>query len=336
MSRRRHVIVWVLLVGLVLAAIVGRLMVGSTAIGWPEHAHAGIVMGERFQRMAIASIVGVALAVSGVALQALLRNPLAEPYILGLSTGAGLGIMAQGYLAMQLGRSIGPDGFGAAIGSVLTLSIVFLASRRRGVIDRLGLLLVGVVLSTINGAAIMLLDHLAGPRGLNPGGVGAQLNEWMMGLLPNRQLGWPDGLAASVTAAAVVVLFWQGRAMDVATLDDDEAASLGVNTGWLKTLLLVSASALTATAVLIAGPIAFIGLIAPHLARVLLGPAHRPLLVGAGMLGAVLLITADTASAYVMYLHPPLGRIPVGIFTAMLGGPVFLWLLRPQLGRGME
>lgn len=331
MSRSRRYFAWALL-GTVLAAVLaGRLLMSETGLGWPDHAFASIVMQERLARAVVAMIVGVALGVSGVALQALLRNPLAEPYILGLSTGAGLGIIAQGYLAMLLGLAVGPEGWGAVIGTALTLGIVLLASRRRGIIDRLGLLLVGVVLSTINGAAILLLSYLAKPSQLRD-----NLADWMMGLLPVRLLIWQDALAAGIAAAGLALLVWQGRSMDIATLDDDEAASLGVHVGRLKLLLLLTASVLTATAVLIAGPIAFIGLIAPHLARTLLGPTHRPLVIGAAMLGAALLIGADLASATVAYLQPSVGRVPVGIFTAMIGGPVFLWMLRPQLGRGMQ
>lgn len=331
MSAARRRAAWGLLVLVPVAVLSGRLLIDSTGFGWPSRAHADVLISLRLHRALIAAVVGVALAVSGVALQALLRNPLAEPYILGLSTGAGLGMMLQGYLALQLDRSIGPGWLGALIGTLLTVCIVFFASRRRGVVDRLGLLLVGVVLSTINGAAILLLSQIAGPGLLRDNTA-----QWMMGMLPVRSIGWPDALAASVTAAGMAVLLWQGRAMDVCTLNDDEAASIGVRVGLLKTLLLVVASALTATAVLVAGPIAFVGLIAPHLARVLLGPSHRPLLVASAILGASLLIAADTTSELAAYLRLPGGRVPVGIFTAILGGPVFLWLLRPQLGRGLE
>lgn len=322
---------WLLLAVLLSGALAARLLVGSTGLGLPEHEHARYVIDERVQRAVVALIVGVSLAVSGVALQALLRNPLAEPYILGLSTGAGLGMMVQGYVAGQLGVMVGGLGVGAALGTGVTLMIVFFASRRRGVVDRLGLLLVGVVLSTINGAAILLLNHLAGPGGLRD-----QLAQWMMGLLPVRPLVWQDAAAGGVFLLVFALMWWQGRTMDVGTLDDDEAAALGVRVGRLKALLLVGASVLTASAVLIAGPIAFVGLIAPHLARTLLGPSHRPLLIGAAVLGGALLIGADTASAAVAYALPSVGRVPVGIFTAVLGGPVFLWLLRPQLGRGLE
>ena len=331
MTRLRPQTAWALIGGVLLIALVARLLTESTGFGWPTGESAGILLNLRLQQGVVAAIVGVALAVSGVALQALLRNPLAEPYILGLSTGAGLGIMVQGYLALQLGVAATTGSLGALLGTGLTLTIVYLASRRKGVIDRLGLLLVGVVLATINGALIMLLSYLAG-RGM----LRDNLAEWMMGVLPNRELGWPDGLAAGVCGLGLALLVWQGRAMDIATLDDDEAFALGVRVDRLKMLLLLTASVLTATAVLIAGPIAFIGLIAPHLARLLLGPTHRPLLIGAAMLGATMLLVADVASDTIAAMNESLGLIPIGIFTAVLGGPVFLWMLRPQLGRGME
>lgn len=322
---------WLLIGGALVAALAARLLVESTGVGWPTGESAGIMIKLRLDRVVMAGLVGVALAVSGVALQALLRNPLAEPYILGLSTGAGLGIMVQGYLAIQLGFVATTGGIGALLGTAVTLGIVFLASRRNGVIDRLGLLLIGVVLATINGALILLLDYLIG-RGV----LRDNLAEWMMGMLQARPLGWQDGVAAGICLVSLIVLLWQGRAMDIATMDDDEASAMGIHIGRLKLLLLFTASVLTATAVLIAGPIAFIGLIAPHLARLLLGPTHRPLLIGSAMLGATLLIGADVASHAVAAANKSIGLIPIGIFIAILGGPVFLWMLRPQLGRGME
>lgn len=331
MTRLRPQTAWALIVGALFTALVARLLIESTGFGWPTGENAGVLLEFRLQNGAVAAIIGVALALSGVALQALLRNPLAEPYILGLSTGAGLGIMVQGYLALQLGLAATTGSLGAMLGTGLTLAIVYLASRRKGVIDRLGLLLVGVVLATINGALIMLLSYLTGE-----GALRRNITEWMMGILPDRMLDWQDGLAAGVCGLGLVLLLWQGRAMDIATLDDDEAFALGVRVDRLKALLLLTASVLTATAVLIAGPIAFIGLIAPHLARLLLGPTHRPLLIGAAMLGATLLLVADVASDAIAAMNENLGRIPIGIFTAILGGPVFLWMLRPQLGRGME
>ena len=331
MTRLSNKAAWLLIGTALLAVLAARLMVSSTGLGWPSGEGAGILIELRLERLAMAAIVGISLGISGVGLQALLRNPLAEPYILGLSTGAGLGIMVQGYLAMQFGLAMTYSGFGAIVGTGLTLGLVFFASRRNGVIDRLGLLLVGVVLATINGALIMLLSHLAGR-----GKLREDLTEWMMGALQARPLGWQDAMAAGVCGVSLVLLLWHGKAMDIGTLDDDEASALGVHTARLKTMLLVTASVLTASAVLIAGPIAFVGLIAPHVARLLLGPTHRPLLIGAAMLGATLLVLADLASNVVAAFNEDIGLIPLGVFTAIIGGPMFLWMLRPQMGRGIE
>ena len=330
-KRRRTRALLLVLGVLLLAVAAARLLTSSIGYGLPSGEHASFLMHERLEHLALAAIVGVALSLSGVALQALLRNPLAEPYILGLSTGAGLGIMLQGYLALTFALAMGPGELGAVLGSGLTLLIVYLASRRRGIIDRLGLLLAGVVLGTMNGALILLLDYLAGPGQLRD-----NVAHWMMGQLAVRPMGWTDGIAALVAAVGLVLLLHQGPAMDIATLDDDEAASLGVAVGRLRLVLLLTASVLAASAVVVAGPIAFVGLIAPHIARSLLGPVHRPLILASAMLGAMLLIAADTASAVIAYEIPSFGHIPVGIFTALIGGPAFLWMLRPQLGRGIE
>lgn len=330
-TSRRTMIMLIAIGAVLLAAVAGRLLIGTSGWGLPTGEHAGYILGERAQRLAVAAIVGVALALSGVALQALLRNPLAEPYILGLSTGAGLGIMAQGYLALTYAIQFGPPQLGAILGAGLTLVIVYLASRRRGIIDRLGLLLAGVVLSTINGALILLLSYLAGR-----GQIRDEVAQWMMGSLAVEPLGLTETMAAALTFLGLVLLYLQGPAMDIATLSDDEAASLGISVGRLQAMLLLVASLLAALAVVISGPIAFVGLIAPHLARAMLGPTHRPLIFGSAMLGAALLIVADTCSAAIAYAKPSIGVIPIGIFTAIIGGPAFLWMLRPQLGRGME
>ncbi|MFI4859599.1 MAG: FecCD family ABC transporter permease [Phycisphaerales bacterium JB063] len=327
----KRAVVGLSLIGLVLLASVGaRLLVGSSGVGWPDGEHAGFIVQERSRMLLYAAVVGVALAVSGVALQALLRNALAEPYILGLSTGAGLGIALQTYIAAHFALYAGPRELAALVGAVLTLIIVFLASRRGGVIDRLGLLLTGVVLGTINGALIMLLHYLTPPEDQ------LDLMQWMMGLLPSRPLAWGDSAAIAVIVLGLGWLLWRAPAMDVATLDDDEAHALGVHGPRLRLGLLVTASALAAAGVVVAGPIAFVGLICPHLARLILGPAHRGALLGSAMLGASLLVSANVAAELIAHLHPTTGRLPVGIFTALVGGPAFLWMLRPKLGAGVS
>lgn len=304
---------------------------GQLFIGKPWFAEASIgVMDIRLLRVVDACLVGAALAAAGVALQALLRNPLAEPFILGLSSGAGVGVMTQMFLAYHLHRTFGANHIGALLGTAATMLIVYGASRRRGTLDPLGLLLVGVVISTINGAIIMLLNYLPGPAGLRD-----DVARWMVGYL-NEGVGAPMVRITFVGAAAgITLLAWAGRSMDVATFSDTEAMSLGVNLSRLRILLFAVASVLAAGAVVLAGPIAFVGLICPHLARLMLGPRHRTLVLGSALLGAILILLADTVSVAID-LWRGIGLLPIGIFTAMIGGPVFLWMLRPQLGRGTE
>ncbi len=313
-----------------LAAVVARLTIGSAELGWPTGEHAAFVIEDRIIRMLIGLIVGVALSVSGVSLQTLLRNPLAEPYILGLSTGAGAGIMVQSYLhyLWQGEVAVGTNAGGAVLGAATVMLIVFMAGRRKGVIDPLGLLLTGVVLSTICGALILMMNYLVGP-----GGVRDNIARWMMGSLDGSAATLTVWLIGIVTLLGLFVLLFASRAMDVATTSDAEAMSLGVNLPRLRAVLFAVASLLAAGAVVLAGPIAFVGLVCPHIARLALGPRHGPLLIGSALLGASLVITADTASA-ALNLWLGIGLMPIGIFTAIVGGPAFLWMLRPQLGRG--
>lgn len=315
-----------LLAGLALA----RLWVGSASIGWPSGPQAGLILQARLHRMAIAATVGVALSVSGVALQTLLRNPLAEPYILGLSTGAAAGVLAQALILYRLGVTIGPGFVGALAGAATSMLIVYLAGRRHGVIDPVGLLLTGVVLATINGGLLMLFNYAAGPGGLRD-----DLSRWMMGYI-NEGVGlWTVTTVATATLLGLALLLALASAMDIATLSAGEATSLGLNVPAMRTLLFGVASALAAGAVVLAGPVAFVGLICPHLARLLLGPRHATLLVGSALIGAALILLADTVSSLIAFRFGT-GLIPIGVFTAILGGPAFLWMLRPQLGRGME
>ena len=323
-------LVFIVLATLFLSLAVARLCIGSSGIGWPTGEFAEWVIRSRLHRLVVAVVVGIALATSGVALQALLRNPLAEPYILGLSTGAAAGVMAQSLLLYMLGIAFGPGYLGALIGAAASMLIVFLAGRRRGLIDPLGLLLTGVVLGTINGAIIMLLNYLVGPGGLRD-----DLARWMMGYL-NESLPWRTvAVVAIAVGGGVTLLQTLARPMDIATLSEQEAHSLGVNLPRMRTLLFLTASVLAAGAVILAGPIAFVGLISPHIARLLLGPRHHALLLGSAFIGATLILLADVTSSLIAHQFG-IGTIPIGVFTAIVGGPAFLWMLHPQLGRGIE
>ncbi|MCC7145885.1 MAG: iron ABC transporter permease [Phycisphaeraceae bacterium] len=311
-----------------------KLLVGGWASQWwPgvfEEPGAMTWMDIRLLRVVSGAVVGAGLAASGVALQALLRNAPAEPFILGLSSGAAVGVMGQALLAYGLGMQLGANHIGALLGAGLSMAIVFAAGRRHGVIDPLGLLLTGVVLSTINGAVVMMLNYLVGP-----GGLRENLSYWMMGNIDEAVSSGTLVMVLGVTVAGIGVMVKLGRAMDVLTFSEAEAISLGVRVGALRAVLFLMASVMAAGAVVLAGPIAFVGLICPHVVRFLLGPGHRALVIGSALVGATLILLADVAS---VLLDRGLGsgQMPIGVFTAMIGGPVFLWILRPQMGRGQE
>lgn len=320
--RRRNAAAWPTLAALAVFLVIVvalRLCIGPEALAWPGSA---IVWELRWSRIVVALIAGAALAASGVALQSLLRNPLAEPFLLGISTGAGVGMMFQlavTYWVTQ--RVFGPTWLGALVGASASAALVYAMGRRFGALDPLRLLLIGVVLSTINGGLIMLFNYIAGP-----GQLRADLASFMMGYLNESSSATLRGVIAAITAGLCGWLWWAGRAMDLASVSDDEAVTLGVHLSRLRAGLFLSASTLAACAVVLAGPLAFVGLIAPHLGRLLIGPTHRPVLLGSLLIGAALLVGADAVSA-LLNMALGIGMVPIGVFTAMLGGVMFLGLL---------
>ena len=299
-------------------------MTGALSLAFPASDYAAY----RFTSLAVGLIVGMALATSGVLLQALLRNPLAEPFILGLSNGAGLGVMIALYFAYQTGGTADPSAtrtLPAVAGSLVTLALVYSLGQRRGVLDPISLVLIGVIISAVCGVAIVFLQHLL------PTGVRSQFTSWLMGLIPEAIAKRPLILAALVTVFGLVVGVCMGRAMDAATLGDDEARSVGLAVGPLRASLFVLAGVLAAMTVALAGPIGFVGLIAPHVARLMMGPKHGPLVIGAALAGAVLVVGSDVLR---QAIDVGTGRMPIGIFTALIGGPTFIWLLLS--GRGQS
>ena len=324
--RRRTIILTIALGALVALACLLRLLIdrdpnsGVVALRWPDDSYSAF----RATAMVIGIIVGASLATSGVLLQALLRNPLASPFILGISSGAGLGVMAGLYWREELKLPmIGGNEFPAVIGACAALAIVFALGRRRGWLDPLTLVLVGVVISTICAAGIMFFQHLVDK------GLLTNFTRWLMGTIPDAADSSSLWTAAVVAACGLLIAFACGRAMDAATFGDDEARSIGLSIGPLRIVLFLLAGTMTATTVALAGPIGFIGLIAPHLGRLLVGPRHRELVIAAAMIGAILILGADVARQAIELGG---GRMPIGIFTAIIGGPIFIWLLRT--GRG--
>jgi iron complex transport system permease protein len=272
--------------------------------------------------------VGAGLATAGVALQALLRNPLAEPFVLGVSGGAALG----GTAALAASALIGPAtmlgalagsgtsvALGASIGAAASTALVFALGRVGGKLVPEAALLVGVVFNAFAAGVITVVKVMVPPEDA------ARLLYWLMGAI-----GYADPgtlLAGAVLlGVAVTVLVTLSAQLNLLSLGDDEAASLGVEVGRSRGAVFLAASLATGAAVALAGLVGFVGLIVPHLLRRLLGPDHRVLLPASALFGAAFLVLAD-AGARLAFL--PLGsEPPVGALTALLGGPLFLWLLR--------
>ena len=322
MPRRAAVALLLCLLALTLA-VTARLLIDPSGLAWPADE---AILALRADRAAAGLIVGAALAGAGVMLQSLFRNPLAAPELLGLASGAGLTVSLSAYVGYLAGQGAAPAAspFAAAlIGSLGTLALVYALGQKRGLIEPVALILVGVILGVILGAATALV------RSLMPPDESQSITIWLFGTLSDelsRSRLWGAGI---VTLLGVALAAWLGRAMDAMAMSADEALSVGVRVGRVRALLFIASGVLTAAAVSIAGPIGFVGFVCPHVARLMMGPAHRPLVIGAAALGAALVIGADTL---VRAIPLPSGRLPVGVVTALLGGPVLIAMLR---GRGL-
>lgn len=270
----------------------------------------------RLWRVALGALAGASLALSGVVLQTILRNPLAEPYVLGLSAGAGLGTalaIIAGGLAVSL-LILPVAGF---FGALLSLVMVYrLARTARGTTPQT-LILAGVVWGAMTGSLLMFIVSQSSATGLQA------ILWWLLGdlqVFDTRLVGWVAGL----NGVAAMVLFGYARHLNAMLLGDTGAAHVGVRVERTKVAVLGLATLLAASTVSVCGIISFVGLIAPHVARAMVGSDHHRLLPSAAVLGAVFLVWADGIGR--MVLFP--AEIPVGVFTAIVGGPFFLMLLR--------
>jgi len=301
--------------------LITRDVDGSISLAFPEEQF----LIYRLVPLTAALIVGAGLGVSGMGLQVLLRNPLASPWILGLSSGAGLGVMGNLYIEHTYGSTfLGGQSASAIVGAIGALTLVYVLSRRRGGIDPMTMVLVGVVISVLCGAGIMILQHAV------PMGLRGSFTTWLMGSLPEIESWWRLGILGAITLACITSIAWRGPTLDAACLSDDEATSVGVDLPKIRRKLFVASSVLAAIGVILAGPIAFVGLIAPHGARILIGGSHRILTITTAISGALLLVCADDIRQLVDLGS---GRLQIGIVTSVFGGVVFLALLLRGKGR---
>jgi iron complex transport system permease protein len=278
---------------------------------------ADIVRRVRWPRVALAGLVGASLAVAGVLFQALLRNPLADPYVLGVSGGAAVGGIAAMTLGASLGLGAGAVPVAAFAGASLATLLLYAVAGSRGFVSATNLLLTGVVFNAFASAAIVFMASMAGLT------EGASIFLWLIGslssargdLMPWVALFLVGGLAVSLPAA---------RGLNLLALGEESAQQLGVDVGRQQRILLIANSLLVGAAVSVAGLVGFVGLIVPHLLRLLLGPDHRLLIPAAALAGAMFLVLCDTVARTLLG-----GReLPVGAITALAGGPLFLYLLR--------
>ncbi|MBN2457102.1 MAG: iron ABC transporter permease [Sedimentisphaerales bacterium] len=276
-----------------------------------------IFIGVRLPRVVLAAMVGAALACSGVVLQAVLRNPLADPYILGISSGAGLGVVT----AVLLGATwsfLGSSALAvfAFAGAIMTVWLVWLIGCFAGKSQITALLLAGVVINAFFSAIIMFLTSITNSQQLR------STTLWLMGNITEAP---PAALWAGSAAIVlgIIGLFTISFRLNVLTFGQAEARSLGVDPAGTRLIAFGLSAFITAVAVSLSGLIGFVGLIVPHAVRLMLGPEHRRLLPLSAITGAGFLVIADTAARTI--ITP--AQLPAGVITAMAGGPFFLILL---------
>jgi len=276
-----------------------------------------IVWRIRVPRVLLAALVGASLSVAGVIFQALLRNPLADPFILGISGGAALGGIAMLSLGGLVGLGYGAVPPAAFAGALLATLLLYLVAGVRGRVSATNLLLTGVVFNAFASAAIVFLASLAGLA------EGSRIFLWLIGNLSAGRIdvAFPVALFLVLGVTCAMLL---ARSLNLLALGDEPAEQLGVAIEWHKRLLLLATSLTVGAAVSVAGLVGFVGLIIPHLLRLVIGPDHRLLVPSAALGGAAFLVVCDSVARSMLG-----GReLPVGAITAIVGGPLFLWLLR--------
>ena len=313
---------------LLLCAMIMGLSIGSTEGAWRvllagifDTGDGGvdpmlttIVWQIRFPRVILAALVGATLSLGGLVFQALLRNPLAEPYILGISGGAAIGAI----IGILMGLSRFPGvGLTAFIGSIATLLLILVMSSGKSVLKQDSLLLSGVMVNAFCSAIIMFLVSLTQDSRLH------NIIFWLMGNLSmstERQV-W---ILAATLAPCFILIFFFSNTMNLLLLGKESAQAMGVNIKVVSVLLLVTSSFMVSGTVAHVGLLGFVGLVIPHLLRILLGPDHRVLVPACVFGGGAFMVLCDLLARTL----PEQGEMPAGVITAMIGAPLFIYLLK--------
>ena len=323
--RRLILVSSLLLAGLLIAAFLG-MAAGSTGVGIhdliatlsggapPDPMFESIVWQIRFPRVLGAALAGAALSLGGLVFQAILRNPLAEPYILGISGGSAIGAI----IGILLGLSQFPGVSGTAFaGSLLTLLMVLVMASGQTALKKDALLLSGVMVNAFCSAIIMFLLSLTQDSRLH------NILFWLMGDLSLSDM-TQVALMSSMLLPCFVILFALSHSMNLLMLGREMAQSLGINIRVLTIVLLVVTSFMVSATVSWCGPLGFVGLVMPHLLRLILGPDHRIMVPACILAGGTYMILCDLLARTL----PQHGEMPPGVVTAMIGAPLFIYLLR--------
>ncbi|MBK7949670.1 MAG: iron ABC transporter permease [Deltaproteobacteria bacterium] len=333
LSRARLALVLGVLLAALFAVVLVALATGPARIavgdvfdvvvrGAGSEATRDIVLGVRLPRIGLGLLVGAALATAGAVFQALLRNPLADPYVLGVSGGAalaGIAVLALGGIVALPTQSVPVAAF---VGGIVATGLLYWVSGGRGGSGATGLLLTGVVFNAVASAGIVFLASIAGFF------EGSRIFLWLIGQLSAVEID-AVGLVAASVAVGLVVACVLSRSLNLLALGDESAAQLGVPVEAHRRALLLATSLMVGAAVSVSGLIGFVGLIVPHALRLVIGSDHRLLVPATAITGAGFLVLSDTLARTLVD-----GReLPVGAVTALLGGPLFIVLLRRSQAR---
>ncbi|MEZ2121585.1 MULTISPECIES: FecCD family ABC transporter permease [unclassified Corynebacterium] len=332
--RRNRIILFVILVLLLLGTTVFSVMVGQYTLKASElpglfaagpgqdSIQQSVLWNIRLPRLVLGIIVGAALGVAGALMQAVFANPLAEPSVIGVTSGAGVGAaVVIVFNWTWFGTSTVPAA--AFVTAVITTVVVYQLARHDGRVHVLNLILTGIAVNAVCGAAISLLVYIA------PATSREQIIFWQMGSLNGAQWKYVTVVFPIIITGILISLFL-GGALDILALGDKAAGHIGVNVHTVRIAAIGASTLLTAGAVAYAGLIGFVGLIIPHLLRGITGPSNKILMPASALAGAVLIGLSDIAARTLI----PFADLPIGIFTAIVGGPTFFILLRRMMRRG--
>ncbi|MFD0058451.1 FecCD family ABC transporter permease [Streptomyces sp. NPDC127168] len=299
--------------GDVLGSLLHRTGLGGTEL---DRVAESVLWNVRFPRIVLALLVGASLGCAGALMQGVFGNPLAEPGVIGVSSGAAVGAVGAIAFGLNFLGNWTVSVF-AFVSGLITVLVVYAMSRAGGRTEVVTLILTGIAVNAFAGALIGLFLFFADTAAVN------QITFWQLGSL--AQATWPKVLAVLPCAALGLGLApLYARRLDLLALGERPARHLGVEVERLRIVLVLVIALLTAAAVSVAGVIGFVGLVVPHLLRMIAGPGHRFLIPGSALLGALVLLAADLAARTVA--EP--AELPLGVLTALLGSPFFFWLLR--------